>query len=509
MAANPYIKRAHAQSEYSPFQLLELERCSEDPIYFMENYVKVQHPTDGVVPFKLYEYQREIIDLIHNNKDSLILCSRQLGKTTLAAIYILWFATFHEAKECVIASKNMGHAVDIMERIKFAYEELPNWLKAGCLFFNRTSIKFDNNSVIKSQATTEKTGRGNSPAILMLDEVSFVARKIQEKIWASIAPSLSTGGKLIMTTTPNGDQDLFARLWRGSISGNNNFKNITVLYTRHPDRGPESGYREDMISKLGELTVRVELDCEFLSTDALLVSSMRLAELRSRIHDYEDNGFRFWSQPERSPMYLVGVDVATGSGQDYSVVEVFAFPSLQQVAQYRSNELKIPALYDKIKWILNRLSKPVNNRRPDVMWTFERNAIGEAISALYNTDELQPEHAELINDVPGKFGMVTTARSKVLACMQLKALIEKIRNGLNLNSDMNIFELKNFIATGGSYAGKQGATDDTVMALLLIVRLIKYVADFDPDAHRIMYSHDEHDYEDDLEMTDEPIAFIA
>jgi hypothetical protein len=143
------------------------------------------------------------------------------------------------------------------------------------------------------------------------------------------------------------------------------------------------------------------------------------------------------------------------------------------------------------------------------MWTFERNAIGEAISALYNTDDKQPEYAELINDVVGKFGMVTTARSKVLACMQLKSLIEKIRNGIHLNSDMNIFELKNFIASGGSYAGKQGATDDTVMALLLIVRLIKYVADFDPDAHRIMYSHDEGDYGDDLELTDEPIAFIA
>lgn len=508
MASNTLIKRANSEDEFDIDKMIELERCANDVIYFMRKYVKIQHPTKGVVSFDLFEYQEEMIDLIHNNKDSLLLCSRQLGKTISAAIYILWFATFHKAKLCVIASKNMSHATEIMSRIKFSYEELPRWLKAGCKFYNRTSIEFDNGSVIKSEATTEKTGRGGSPSILMLDEISFISHRIQQALWNSIAPSLSTGGKLIMTTTPNGDQDLFATLWRGSMSGTNSFKHIKILYDRHPDRGPESGYYEEMLGKIGELACRVELSCEFLSSDALLVNTLRLNELRHQNPQFEDNGFKFWEPLYQAPMYLVGADIATGTGNDFSVIQVFDFPALNQIAEYRSNALHIPELYEKLKWIINKLSAPVSKRRCEVMWTFERNSIGEAISSLYTVDEHPPEFGDLVNDVPGKIGMNTSNKSKVLACLQLKSLIEKIKNGLNIRSEIDIFELKNFISTGAGYSGKSGCTDDTVSALLLIVRLIKYIAEFSPEAAKIMYQYNADDYEQDLEMTDEPIAIL-
>lgn len=492
--ANPYLKRANIEEPFEPWQIQELKKCKKDPIYFIKTYVKIQHATKGTVPFELFDYQEEIIDCIHNNKDSLILASRQLGKTTTAAIYILWLAAFNADKFCVIASKNMDHATDIMDKIKFAYEELPMWLKPGCSFYNRTSIKFDNNSVIKSQATTDKTGRGSSPSILMLDEIAFINPRIQETIWASIAPSLSTGGKLVLSTTPNGDTDLFARLWRESVAGINSFKHVFSHYLRHPERGPNSGYREEMLGKLGELKVRVELDCEFLSSDALLINSQRLIELKSEVHEFEDNGFKFWDYIKPGMMYLVGADIATGSGKDFSVIEIVEFPSLKQVGEYRSNEANIPELYSKIKWICNKLTEPVNNRRPEVFWTFERNGVGEAIGALYNTDETPPEYAELVNDVPGKFGMQTTNRNKVLACLQLKSLIEKIKNGMTIKSEINIFELKNFISSGGSYAAKSGATDDSISALLLIVRLLKHVSEFDDKARKLLYAYDEADY---------------
>jgi hypothetical protein len=315
-----------------------------------------------------------------------------------------------------------------------------------------------------------------------------------------------------MTTTPNGDTDLFATLWRGSCSGLNSFVNMTILYDRHPERGPGSGYYEEMLGKLGELTCRVELGCEFLSSDALLVTSMRLIELRSTPPINEDNGFKFWEQLRDDVIYLVGADIATGGGKDFSVIEVFEFPSLVQVAEYRSNDLNIPGLYKNIKWILNKLTIPINNKRPEVFWTFERNGVGEAVAALYNVDENPPQWADLINEGPGKLGMQTSNKSKVLACLQLKTLIEKIRNGIILRSEINIFELKNFIASGGSYAAKSGATDDSISALLLIVRLLKYVADFDDKARAIMYDHKESDYsmiESSESMEDdEPLPFI-
>jgi len=520
--ANPYLKRANTEIEYEPWQVEELQKCMDDPIYFIKNYVKIQHATRGTVPFELYDYQEEFILAIHNNKDTLALMSRQLGKTTTAAMYIFWLSAFIDDQACVIASKNMDHATDIMAKIKFAYEELPNWLKPGVKFYNRTSIEWDNGSIIKSQATTEKTGRGSSPSILMLDEISFISTRIQDKIWSSIAPALSTGGKLIMTTTPNGDTDLFARLWRECLAGLNSFKHVLAHYTQHPERGPGSGYREEMLAKLGELVCRVELDCEFLSSDALLIQSQRLIELKSSLPAFTDNGFSFWETFRSDVAYLVGVDIATGSGRDFSVVEIFEFPSLIQVGEFRTNNLNIPDLYDRLKWILNKLTvQTFNNKRPEVFWTFERNGVGEAIGALYSTDEHPPEFAELINDVPGKFGMQTTNRNKILACLQLKSMVEKVKNGLILNSEINIFELKNFVASGGSYAAKIGATDDSVSALLLIVRLLKYVSEFDDKARKLLYEYNADDYsprtpansingdETSADESDEAIPFLV
>ena len=676
--ANPYIKKANVSTEFEAWQLFELEKCLDDPIYFIKNYVKIQHATKGTVPFDLFDYQIDIVNCIHHNKDSLVLCSRQLGKcvhpstkitirrhssnllqkvfnfqgneceisisefhkmlylenvqifdlnnnlkfieqgdtsdysiktengfvpikssfktvpykiyeiilenglslkcadthividnnnnelfvkdlslfsilktefglskvvkliehddyenmydleldsndhtyytngilshnTTIAAIYILWLAAFNGDKFCVIASKNMSHATDIMAKIKFAYEELPDWLKPGCKFYNRTSIEFDNGSLIRSEATTDKTGRGNSPSILFLDELAFISKRIQETIWASIAPSLSTGGKLVISTTPNGDTDLFSRLWRESLAGLNNFGHVIKLYYEHPERGPGSGYREEMLVKLGELKTRIEIDCEFLSSEALLINSQRLIELRPEIPMLTDNGFDVWNQLDPNMIYLVGIDIATGTGKDFSVIEIFEFPTLLQVAQFRNNNLNIPGLYNKIKWVLNKLCSPIGNKRPEVFWTFERNSVGEAIGALYYSDETPPEYAELINDVPGKLGMNTSNRTKVLACLNLKSLIEKHKNGLNIKSELTIFELKNYISAGGSYAAKSGATDDSIAAILLITRLISHIANFDDNARKVLYEYDEGDYikqNNENNDEDEPIPFL-
>lgn len=476
----------------------------------MENHIKVVHPTKGNVPFVLYEYQKKIIDAVHYNKDVVILASRQLGKTTVVAMYILWFALFNKDKVCIIASKNMEHAVEIMSRVKYAYEELPNWIKAGCKFFNRTSIEFENGSKIKCEATSERTGRGSSPAILMVDEIAFISRRVQDAMWASLAPALSTGGRFILTSTPNGDTDLFAAIWRGAMAGTNSFKPVQAMWYEHPDRGEE--YYQEMLGKLGPLLVKQELDCVFVSNDALLISSLKLQQLRYKAPLYEDMGFKFWVPEEElggvGRTYMISCDPATGSGKDFSVIEVFEFPSLNQVAEFRTNDVNIPLLYAKLKWIILKLSEYNARGRAEVLWTFERNGIGEAISALYQNDEKQPEHAELFCDVPGKFGVYTTGKTKILACLQLKQLVEKATNGLNIHSEHLLFELKNFIAKGGSYEAKAGATDDAVMATVGIIRLLKRLSEWNDEAFKRVNEYVEPGDPGDA-FGDEPVPFIV
>ena len=323
-----------------------------------------------------------------------------------------------------------------------------------------------------------------------------------------MAPALSTGGKFVLTSTPNGDDELFANLWRGANSGQNNFFPVLVMWHQHPDRGPE--YYEEMKGKLGPIKARQELDCEFLSSDELLIDSIKLNQIRTMKPVFSENDFNFYvTEDELStiPIFLVGVDPSTGSGGDYSVVQIFSFPEMKQIGEYRTNKLIIPFLYKKITWILTKLTelRGKNGQRPEVFWSFERNSIGEAISALHFNDEKQNEYAELVNDDPSKFGMYTSARTKIQAALKLKTFVEKVGEGsLKLNSEQLLFELKNYAAKGKSYEAKIGATDDCVAACLVVIRILDYLSKFNEKAHQTVYDYD-YDEESDGPM---PFAIV-
>lgn len=480
----------------------------------------------------------EMCDFELDDSDHVFYTNGILSHNTLtAAMYLLWFAMFYEPEKnaldveegedadasadatILIASKNQAHALEIAERVRFAYEELPNWIKPGLKYWNRHAIWFDNGSRIVSEATTEKTGRGLSITKLYLDELAFISPRIQEALWASLAPTLSTGGSAIISSTPNGDTELFAQLWRRAMSANDiqyenkedrplTFVPFQVHWREHPERGDK--YWAEMLNMLGELKVRQEISCEFLSSDALLISSMKLQQLTSRPVLSTNMGFKFWV-PEESlggadKTYLVSCDPATGSGNDFSVIEVFDFPKLNQIAEFRTNDLNIPMLYSKLTWMVKRLSESAGRGRSEVVWTFERNGIGEALSALYQNDEKQPEHAELYCDIPGKIGVFTSGKTKVLSCLQLKQLIEKTNGGMQINSEQLLFELKNFVAKGGSYEAKSGATDDTVMATVGIVRLLKRMSEWNDEAFKKVNEYVNPDEQID-DFGNEPVPF--
>ena len=501
MATNPQIKRAGATDEYTPVMIQELAKCQNDPVYFIKTYVKVQHPIKGSIPFALFEYQEQLVRHLQDNRFACVLLGRQMGKTATIAMFLLWYACFNDDATLLVASKNQSHALEIAARIRFAFEELPNWIKPGVKYYNRHNLEFVNGSRIISEATTEKTGRGLSVTKIYLDELSWVNLRIQEELWASLSPTLSTGGSAIISSTPNGDTDLFATLWRGAMSGINGFAPFHVDWRKHPERNET--YWNTIVSQIGLLKARQEVSCEFLSSDALLINSLKLINIKSSPHIFENMGFKFWKKEEEigglNKTYLVSLDPATGDGSDFSAIEVFEFPSLFQIAEFRTNDINIPLIYAKLKWVLNYLSQPIDRGRAEVLWTFERNGVGEAISALYFTDESQPEHAELFSDHDTKLGVFTSGRNKIVSCLTLKTLVEKAKNGFELNSDILIHELKNFVAKGGSYAAKNGSTDDTVMATVGIVRLLKRLSDYNDDAFARMNEQVAPDYEENAD----------
>lgn len=413
--------------------------------------------------------------------------------TQTIAMYLLWYGMMADKdnpQTILIASKNNSHAIEIMDRIKYTYEELPMWLKPGVVVYNRHSITFDNGTVIKSESTTPKTGRGLAISKLYLDELAFINPRIQGELWASLAPTLSTGGDFIISSTPNGDSELFATLWRGANAGLNGFTPFQIEWHQHPER--DDSYIKDMLGKLGDLKFRQEVMIEFLSSDSTLFDGVKMMNLQSTEPLYVDNDFNFWKRPRpgRENMYLVSVDPATGTGSDFSVIEVVEFPSLIQIAEFRSNKLNVPFLYAKVKWILDLLTSLDRGIRSEVFWTFERNGIGEALGAMYSVDETQNQWAELFSPDAGRLGCYTVNRSKVQAALQLKTLIERVKGGFKVNSSILIFEMKNFIVSAGSYQAKKGTTDDCISAFLGIARLMKHVSEFDHRAFEAVYNFD-------------------
>jgi hypothetical protein len=365
-------------------------------------------------------------------------------------------------------------------------------------------------SKIQTEATSENTGRGGSPSIVFLDEVAFVPKNIQESLWASLAPSLTTGGKLLLTSTPNGDDDLFAELWRGAEAGTNPFNPIRVFWDEHPERGPE--YLEEMTQKLGPLKTRQEVLCEFLTSDSMLLDPIKLSKIVPKPIAFSMNEFDFFVPKEEfvnCPAYIVGVDPATGGDGDFSVIQIFSFPAFKQVGQYRSNRLIIPLLYQKIKWILQNIcGLSANNGRklppPDVYWSFERNAIGEAISALLYNDETPVEEAFLVNDAPGKMGMYTTGAKKIQSCLKLKNFVEDTKKKqIEICSSVLLSEMKNFAAKGKSYEAKPGSTDDAISATLICIRILEYVAKFDDSARDKIFDYDVDPYSTGEEIPQE------
>ena len=186
-----------------------------------------------------------------------------------SAAYLLWFSIFHDDKTILIASNKNSNAMEMIFRIRFAYENLPFWLKPGVTDdgWNKHNITFDNGSRMISEATSENSGRGLSISLVFLDEFAFVKQSVQDEFWTSIAPTLSTGGACIITSTPNGDMDIFATIWRGAQIphdtkkgvGINGFASQFVAWDEPPGRDEQ--FKEDEINRLGQRKWDQEYEC--------------------------------------------------------------------------------------------------------------------------------------------------------------------------------------------------------------------------------------------------------
>ncbi|KKL87433.1 hypothetical protein LCGC14_1934760 [marine sediment metagenome] len=501
------IRKPYVGMELTSQQILEFEKCRRDPIYFIRTYVVIQHPTLGAVPFDLWDFQEDMIHAFHEERWNIVLSARQTGKSTCSAAYILWFSIFNFDKYILIASNKNKNAMEMVHRIKYAYKGLPMWLKPGVLEdgWNKHSVAFENGTRIDSTATSEDSGRTFSVSLLYLDEFAFVKQQMQEDFWTSIEPTLSQGGACIISSTPNGDVNLFAQIWRGALVKANSFYPTRVEWEQPPGR--DEAFKEDTIGRIGPHKWKQEYECEFLSSDPLLINSVVVNNLEHYKQDatFEKNGVYFWKKFEKDKTYLIGVDPATGTGKDFSVIEIVEFPSLEQVAEFRSNSMSSAKVYTILKWLLSVIEKS----GAIAYFSVENNGVGEGVISLYEADEHPPEAAEFVSEEgKKKRGMVTTKKIKMKACMNLKHMVEKDK--VKISSSILVRELKTFVMRAGQYQAQTGSTDDCISAMLIITRLLIDIATYEQQAHDMLYVVDGNEYleEDSYDQNDQGLPMI-
>ena len=514
------VKSPHRRETYTQEQLTEFARCADPvsgPMYFMDNFFYIQHPTRGKMLYQSFEYQKRLIANYHNIRFSISLMPRQTGKSTSAAGYLLWYAMFvPDATILVAAHKYLG-AQEIMQRIRYAYELCPNHIRAGATSYNKGSLEFDNGSRIVSQTTTENTGRGMSITLLYLDEFAFVRPTIAREFWTSITPTLSTGGKAIITSTPNSDEDQFALIWKGANKtedeygnprpnglGINGFRAFRAFWREHPDR--DDVWAEEQRAQLGEERFRREMDCEFVINDETLISPLKLLDLEG-VEPTSKTGQVRWYRPiQADKIYIVALDPSLGTGGDPAAIQVFEADTTEQVAEWRHNKTDVPTQIKILVDIIKELHAVVKDDKK-IYYSVENNTLGEAALISINEygEENIPGYFLSDNSVQGqngrriRKGFTTTNKSKIVACNKFKILVESGR--MKLYSKPLISELKNFVALGSSYAAKPGETDDLVMSTLLATRMLMLLQTY----HQELDSH----LKDHGDNIIEPMPFIS
>lgn len=514
------VKAPHRRETYTDQELAEFAACADPvtgPLYFMDHYFWIQHPTRGKMLYQPFEYQRRLISTYHDYRYSISLMPRQTGKSTSAAGYLLWYAMFVPDSTILIAAHKYTGAQEIMQRIRFAYELCPNHIRAGAVSYNKGSLEFDNGSRIVSATTTENTGRGMSISLLYADEFAFVRPTIAKEFWTSISPTLATGGKAIITSTPNSDEDQFAYIWKGANKtedeygnprpnglGINGFRAYRAYWKEHPDR--DDTWADEQRAQLGDERFRREMDCEFVINDETLISPIKLLELEGREPIRKTGQVRWFKDPEPNKIYIVALDPSLGTGGDPSAIQVFEADTTIQVAEWRHNRTDVPTQVRILADVVQTLYNTVKDEK-NIYYSVENNTIGEAalISIAEYGEERIPGYFLSDNSVTGttgrrfRKGFNTTNKAKITACNKFKILIESGR--MQVNSRSLLSELKTFVALGASYAAKPGETDDLVMASLLAVRMLMLLQTYHADLDQHLKDHSDN--------VIEPMPFIS
>ena len=509
--ANPLLKQRGVNIEFTKEQVREVIKCSQDPEYFLNKYIKVISLDEGIVPFHPYPFQQELIQSFHENRFTICKLPRQSGKSVTVTAYLIHQALFRDNINIAILANKRETSFELMAKLQTSYENLPKWLQQGVLAWNKGSIELENGSRITASSTSSSAVRGFSYNIVFLDEFAFVPTNIAEEFFSSVYPTISSGKstKVIIVSTPCG-MNHFYKLWHDAEKGKNSYNAIEAHWSEVPGR--DAKWRQETIANTSESQFQQEFECDFIGSAGTLISA---AKLKSLVYDdpiWTKDGLDIYEQPRAGHEYLMTVDVSRGMKMDYSafvLVDITAYPH-KVVAKYRNNEIK-PMLFPNIivdicqkynkAWILcevNDIGDQVASiifydmEYENLLMTCMRGRAGQVLGHGFSGGKTQ-------------LGLKMAKAPKKLGCSNLKQMVESDKVTFN---DFNIInEMTTFVEKRDSFSAEEGSHDDLIMCMVIYAWAVAqdYFKEMtDQSIREELYEKDKSQLEEDMA----PFGFI-
>ena len=473
------------QIALSQEELAEYVRCSQDPQYFIETYVKIVHVDEGIVKFQLYPFQKELIETFEENRFVICKLARQSGKSTVVVCgYFLWYILFHTEVSVGILANKEATAIELLRRLKQSFELLPRFLKQGVVKWDQKLIYLANNSCVRAESTSASAVRGDSFNIILLDEFAFVAENIATEFMTSVYPTITSGKttKLFIVSTPSG-YNLFFKIWNDAQEKRNSYKTIGFTWRDVPGRtalneAGENIWEKETRQNIGDMQFEQEFECSFMGSANTLIPAWRLKQLSYKDPIEIQGDLRIYKKPVHNSdegdahIYLVTVDIGQGQGLDYSVINVtdISVNPFVQVAVWRNNKIS-PAL-------LPPMIRDIGLYYNSAYVFIEINMEGLAVADMLHNDLEYPgvlkihAHQKKGQQLSGGFGincrngLKVTEATKRIGCSGLKTLIEKDK--YVINDYQTLRELTTYVVHLKSYAAEVGNNDDCVSTLVLV-----------------------------------------
>jgi hypothetical protein len=477
---NPLLKKVGVQIEFTQEQVEEYIKCSKDPVYFAK-YINIITLDNGLQPFDMYDFQKDMIRTFHNNRFSIVKCPRQVGKTTTSVAYLLWTVLFQDSQTIAILANKGQTARDILGKLQLAYENLPMWLQQGIVEWNKGRIELENGSIIVANSTSSSAARSGSFNIVFLDEFAFVPSNIAYDFITSVYPVITAGSKtkIIIVSTPNG-MNLFYKMWMDSKNKKNSYVPFEIHWSQVPGR--DEAWREETIRNTSERQFQQEFETEFLGSSNTLISGSKLQALRYFDPIWTKDCFDIFEQPIKGDenemtldhIYAMTVDVSEGKNLDASTFSIFDISTTpyKQVAKYKSASISpilFPTvIYNAAKLYNNAYILIEINNTPQIAEILHNDMEYENILKVQTGNKkAQTVSAGFARGI--QLGVKMSTQVKRIGCTNLKTLIESDK--LIVGDFDTISELTTFIADKTTFKADADANDDMVMTLVIFAWL--------------------------------------